>query len=138
MKVVKEAFRTKGIADATLVTLLGGQNLIQRDPQTVIEKFVTDTLSLVTLSDVSPEVEDDDVPTTEGLYQLDVWAKRRDTADAIAERLVALYDKQAMTITGRRLYGRGVRHAGSFTSYEDDAQVHHVALTFRVQSIATT
>jgi len=83
---------------------------------------------------------DKELPQANELYQFDVWSRSENLNDAIAERLVAILDPDdpplgwsSISIEGRRL-GELNLEPPAQELYEDDMQLHHKALQFRVIS----
>jgi len=132
MLAVRQGLRAKAIADATLVSLLGGDHFYHRRPQRpIVEMIASGTRALVTYNRVSAP-RDPEIPRTDEDYDLHVWSKSGDTNDQIGERLIALFDKQPLPMTGRRLGEIHAFTAGDF--YEEDTEIHHQVISVRVIS----
>jgi hypothetical protein len=104
---VLKAIRTKALADGTLVgsTMLNGTHVYQEAPD-VDTDALTAWVILRTASE-SPSME---LPRADEVYEFVIAARTSDRADAIAERIVAVFGWVAGTasgtlgsITGRRL-----------------------------------
>lgn len=144
MLAVKNALRAKAIATATLVNALGGQHFYHRAPAKPINEILTDsTKALITYNLVSG-IPDEYVPRSDELYDIHVWSTSADKNDAVAEILIATFDKQPLAMTGRRL-GR-VIHVGPVQEfYEADSEVaataatviHHKVIPFRIITYPT-
>jgi hypothetical protein len=131
MQAVKQALRTKAIATASLVTALGGQHFYHRAPDKPIDTMLTDGATAICTYNLVSGVPDEDVPRSEELYDIHVWSRSADKNDAVGEIVISTFDRQALTMTGRRL-GRIV-HVGPVQEfYEADIRVHHKVIPFRI------
>lgn len=83
---IKVALRTKGLADAALVTLLGGNHLYEAVPQGSI-----DSLAAWITFWCASRAEDLETGRIDQVWQFDVWSRKSETGDAIAARVGAVY-----------------------------------------------
>jgi hypothetical protein len=104
---VLKAIRTKALADATLIgsTMLNGNHVYQEAPD-----IDTTALTAWVILRSASEVRDPQIPRADEVYEFVVIARTSDRADAIAERIVAIFEWVAGvasgtlgSISGRRL-----------------------------------
>lgn len=131
MLAVKNALRTKAVATAALTTALGGTYFYHRAPNKPLRDILIDSTKAVVTFWLVAGTPDEDVPRSSELYQIDIWSKTAEKNDAVADILISTFDKQPLTIVGRRL-GRIVHVAPVIEMYEPDTEIHHKAIQFRI------
>jgi hypothetical protein len=140
MLVVKQALRAKAVADATLIAsgLLNGTHVYQG-----FADITTEALQAWVTFFLVSQALDPETGFAEEVYQFDVWARTQDKADAVAERLSAIFDPPGsfggtLAPSPRRLACpiRSVPVPGDVAEVAETGTLHHAIRQFRVATYA--
>ena len=146
MLAEKRALRAKALADATLISLLGGSYVYQRAADIVFESlFAAGAKAIITYWWVTGGVVEEDTGLSDQTYQFDVWSKSSDDADAAAERLDVIIPWSPRlpgsgtlpALTGRRLANVITSEAvppDQVDMSEAGGTLHHKVRSYRVRT----